>query len=114
MCCWCRSTEPQRGLARGPEGDHRSLDRLNLTEREDGHGAPREVDGKDASFVKEVARRDPAMVRFGGPSAERDPNAQAGAIGASLLVRAEQVVDVSGETAAFVLDLDGDALGAGA
>jgi hypothetical protein len=54
------------------------------------------------------------MVRFNCPSAEREPKTRACAIGAPLLVRAEQVVDVpTREPAAFVLDLDDHALGAG-
>ena len=63
----------------------------------------------------QVARRDPAIVRLDAPSAEGEAKAQAGSIGAALLERAEQIVDVpAGETAAFVLDLDEHALGAGA
>ncbi len=55
------------------------------------------------------------MVRFDAPSAEGEAKAQAGSIGAALLERAEQFVHVPArETAAFVLDLDEHALGAGA
>jgi hypothetical protein len=62
----------------------------------------------------QIARRNPAMVRFNRPSAEREPKAHASAIGAALLVGAEQVVNVpTRETAAFVLDFDDHALGAG-
>ncbi len=68
---------------------------------------PRKVDGEDASFVRQVAGRNPAVVRLSGPSAERQPETQAGSIGASLLERPEQVARIPGrETAAFVLDLD--------
>jgi len=41
----------------------------------DGEGVnrePREIDGKDASDVRKVARVDAAMTRFNGPSAERE------------------------------------------
>ena len=41
---------------------------------------------------------------FDGPSAEREPEAQAGSIGSALLERAEQFVNVPAwESAAFVL-----------
>ena len=60
-----------------------------------------------------VARVDPAVVRVGAPSAEREAEAQARSVGAALLERAEQVVDVSShEAAAFVLNLDEHTLGA--
>ena len=86
-----------------------------LHHRDGGNWEPRQVDGEDASPIRQVARIDPAIVRFDAPSAEGEAKAQAGAIGAALLERAEQLVDVpTGETAAFVLDLDEHALGAGA
>ena len=70
---------------------------------------------KTHPLLGQVARIDPAVVRFDAPSAEGEAKAQAGSIGASLLERAEQLVDVPPrETAAFVLDLDQHALGAGA
>ena len=76
---------------------------------------PRQVNGEDASSVRQVARIDPAMVRFDAPPAEGEAEAQARSIGASLLERAEQIVDVPvRETAAFVLDLDQHPLGTGA
>ena len=86
-----------------------------LAHRHSGNWEPRQVDGEDASPVRQVARIDPAMVRFDTPPAEGEAKAQAGSIGAALLERAEQFVDVPArETAAFVLDLDEHALGAGA
>ena len=55
------------------------------------------------------------MVRFDAPAAEGEAEADARSVGASLLERAEQFVGVpSRQTAAFVLDLDQDPLGAGA
>ena len=58
---------------------------------------------------------DPATVRFDARSAEAEAKSQASSIGASLLERAEQVVEVFiRKTAAFVLDLNEHALGAGA
>ena len=86
-----------------------------LNDRDGGNWQPRQVDGEDASLTRQVARIDPAIVRFDAPSAEGEAKAQAGSIGAALLERAEQLVDVPvRETAAFVLDLDEHALGAGA
>ena len=64
---------------------------------------------------RQVARIDPAVVRFNAPSAEGEAKTQAGSIGAALLERAEELVDVPArQTAALVLDLDEHALGAGA
>ena len=86
-----------------------------LNGRDGGNWQPRQVDGEDASPSRQVARIDPAVVRFSAPSAEGETKTQAGSIGAALLERAEQLVDVPArETAAFVLDLDEHALGAGA
>ena len=53
---------------------------------------PRQVDREDASLIRQVARIDPAIVRFDAPSAEGEAKTQAGSIGASLLERAEQFV----------------------
>src|SRR4030095_16729700 len=76
---------------------------------------PRQVDGEDASATGQVARMDPATVRFDARSAEAEAKPQASSIGASLLERAEQFVEVFiRKTAAFVLDLNQHALGAGA
>ena len=87
----------------------------DIGDREGRNRAPRQVDGEDASHAREVARIDAAMVRFRGPPAEGEAKSEARAIGAALLERAEQVVDVAArETAAFILDLDQDPLGAGA
>ena len=84
----------------------------------DAGGAAR-TESRGRSTVKthprlgQVARIDPATVRFDAPSAEGEAKSQAGSIGASLLERAEQFVEVfTRKTAAFVLDLDEHALGA--
>jgi hypothetical protein len=62
-----------------------------------------------------VARVNPATVRFDARSAEGEAKSQAGSIGAALLERAEQLVQVfTRNTAAFVLDLDEHALGVAA
>ncbi len=94
------------------------LRRVGASRLDDCHGGnwePRQVDGEDASPIRQVARIDPAIVRFDAPSAEGEAEAKAGSIGAALLERAEQFVDVpTRQTAAFVLDLDQHALGAGA
>src|SRR5688572_9098682 len=77
--------------------------------------APWQIDGENASPSGKVPRVDPAMVGFDAPSAEREAQAQTGSIRASLLERAEEVVGIrAGQATAFVLDLDEDALGAGA
>jgi hypothetical protein len=107
------ATEREVTLARCSAGSACSLDEL------DGHDSgtwrPREVDGKDASFIGQVTRIEPGTVCFGAKSAEPEPNAQAGSIGASLLERVEQFVDIpSGKSPAFVVDLDENALDAGA
>ena len=89
--------------------------RFRLSDREGRHGAPREVDRKDASHTRKVACIYPAVVRFSGPPAESEAKTQARSIGAALLERAKQFVDVPArETAAFILDLDQDPLGTGA
>ena len=56
---------------------------------------PREVDGKDASRIREVARIDPAMVRLNRGSAEGETESQTCSIGAALLERTEQFVGVA-------------------
>src|SRR6185369_1068779 len=77
-----------------------------------GHEMPRKVDGKDASRIGKVARIDPAMVRLNRGSAEGETESQTCSIGAALLERTEQFVGVAArKAAAFVLDLDQDALG---
>ena len=60
-----------------------------LDHRDGGNWEPRQVDDEDASPVRQVARIDPAIVGFDGPSAEGEAQAQAGAIGAALFERAE-------------------------
>ena len=63
----------------------------------------------------QVSRIDPAMVCFDAPSAEREAEAQACSIGAALLERTEELAGVlNRQASALVLDLDQDALGAGA
>ena len=76
---------------------------------------PRQVDGEHASLARKVARIDPTVIRFSAPSAEGETKTDAGSIGAALLERAKELVDVSTrQTAALILDLDEHALGAGA
>ena len=97
--------------ARGPTASIPA--RLNHRDVE--NWKPRQVDGEDAAPFRQVARVDPAMVRFDAPSAEGEAQAEPGAVGAALLERAEQCRRRSPrEPAAFVLDLDEHALGAGA
>ena len=55
--------------------------------RERGNREPRQVDDKDASVTRHVARIDPAIVGFSAPSAEGEAKTQA--IRASLLERPE-------------------------
>jgi hypothetical protein len=83
--------------------------------RRDGHWEAWQVDGKDASLVRQVARIESAVIRFDSPSAEGEAKTQAGSIGASLLERPEQFGHVPlRKTAAFVLNLEQHSLGAGA
>ena len=63
--------------------------RLRL--RDCGNWSPRQVDGEDASFAGQRARIDSAVVSFDAPSAERETQAQARSIGASLFERAEEI-----------------------
>jgi len=65
-------------------------------------------------MIREVARIEPATVRFRAPSAEREPNAQASSISATLLERGKQFLPVSGARKAptLVLDLNEHAIGA--
>ena len=93
---------PALALSRRQRGDR--------TNRE-----PGQFDGEDTSAIVSVARVDPAPVRFDSSSGEGEAQALAGSIGVSLLERAEQFVQVfTGNTAAFVLDLDEHALGVAA
>jgi len=74
---------------------------------------PRQVDGENAPLTRKVARIDPAIVRFSAPSAEGETQTHAGSIGAALLERAKELVDIATwQAAALVLDLDEHALGA--
>ena len=65
------------------------LELRNLEHRDGGNRDPREVKGEDASPVGQVARRDPAVVRFDAPSAEGEAQAQTGPIGTALFERAK-------------------------
>jgi len=72
---------------------------------------PRQVDGEHASPARQVARIDPAIVGFSAPSAKGETKAHAASIGAALLERAKELVDIpTGQTAALVLDLNEHAL----
>ena len=100
--------KPRRASVRGVLG---RASRLN--DRDGGNWLPRQVDGEHASSTREVARIDPAIVRFSAPSAEGETKTHAGSIGAALLERAKELVDIpTRQTAALVLDLDEHALGA--
>ena len=80
-----------------------------------GNEEPGQVDGKHASGAREVVRVDLASVRFSAPSAEGETKTHAGSIGAALLERAEELVDIpTRQTSALVLNLDEHSLGAGA
>jgi hypothetical protein len=82
----------------------RAASRLNHFDGRDWE--PRQVDGKNTSPTRKVARIDTAIVRFRAPSAERETKTYAGSIGAALLERAEELVDVpTWQTAALVLGL---------
>jgi hypothetical protein len=84
-----------------------------LNDRDGRNQQPRQVDSEHASPIGEIARIDPAVVRFSAPSAERETKTQAGSIGATLLERAKELVDIpTRQTAALVLDLDEHSLGA--
>ena len=75
---------------------------------------PRQVDGKDASLIRQIARVDPPIVRVHGQAAEGEAETEAAPIRVSLLERAEQLIHVpSRQTAAFIQDLDEHTLGAG-
>src|SRR5678816_3563989 len=80
--------------------------------RDSGH--PRQVDPEHASVPREIARRDPAAVHFGAPSAERESETEARPIRAPSFERLKQHVCVPvREAAAFVLDLDAYAIRGG-
>ena len=81
--------------------------------RERGNVAPRQVDGKDASRIRQIACVDATIVCFSAPSAEREPKTQAGSIRASLIERSEQWLTGSArKPATFILDLDEHTIGA--
>jgi hypothetical protein len=101
-----------------PPANHGSPGRVlvgasRLNKRHGGKWLPRQVDGEHASSPRQVARIDPAIVRFSAPSAEGEAKTYAGAIGAALLERAKELVGIPAwQAAALVLDLDEHALGA--
>ena len=85
-----------------------------LNHGEGGYWEPRQVDRENASPVRQIARVDPAAIGFSAPSAESETKANAGAIGAALLERTKELVDIATwETAALILDLDEHAICAG-
>src|SRR4029079_16039303 len=57
---------------------------LGLNDYVGGNWLPRQVDGEHASSPRQVARIDPALVRFSPPSAEGEAKTDAGSIGATL------------------------------
>ena len=86
---------------------------LRLNDYDGGKWLSRQVDGEHASSPRQVARIDPALIRFRAPSAEGEAKTDAGSIGAALLERTKEVVDIPPrQAAALVLNLDEHALGA--
>ena len=78
-----------------------------------GNQEPGQVNSKDATPIQQVACIDATIVRFSAPSAEGEPETQAGSIRAPLLEGSEQCLTVSArEPAAFVLDFNEHAIGA--
>ena len=83
-----------------------------LNHRECGNWDARKIDGKDTTDAGQVPGVDPPSAGLDAPATIRKPKTEAGAINATLLVRTEQVFDVSaGETATAVLNLQQDSLG---
>src|SRR5688572_9468670 len=76
------------------------------------HWGPRQIDGEHAPPTGHVGRIESPAIGLGTPSAEGEPDAQAAAIGTPLLERGYQLLlsTVSWKPAAFVVDLDQDAL----
>src|SRR4030095_4321474 len=107
---------PRATIARKHRGPYSVLvGTLGLNDHDGGNWLPRQVDGEHASSPRQVARIDPALVRFSPPSAEGEAKTDAGSIGAALLERAKQLVDIpTRQAAALVLDLNEHSLGAGA
>jgi hypothetical protein len=64
-----------------------------LNDRDCGNWLPRQVDGEHASSTRQVARKDPPIVRFSAPSAEGKTKTHAGSIGAALLEWAKELVN---------------------
>src|SRR6188474_3438464 len=76
------------------------------------HWEPRQVDGEHTPPARKAAPIDSAIVRFSAPSTEGETKTQAGSIGAALLERVKEIVDVgTRQAAALVLDLDEHTLG---
>jgi hypothetical protein len=74
----------------------------------------RQIHNEYAALAGQVARIKPPVVRFRAPSAEREAKTHAGPIGASLLEGTKQLLQIPAarKAAAFVMDLDQDAIGA--
>jgi hypothetical protein len=84
-----------------------------LNDRDGGNWEPGHVDREDASPIREIARIDPTIIRFSAASAVGETKTHVGSIGAALLERPKELVDIpTRQTAALVLDLDEHALGA--
>jgi hypothetical protein len=85
-----------------------------LNDRDGGNRETGQVDREYASAIREIARIDPAIIRFSAPHAEGETKTHAGAIRAALLERTKEFVDIpTRETVALILDLDEYAVGAG-
>jgi len=81
----------------------------------DGRCDPREVDCKDASLAREIAGIEPAAVRLGSPSAERQPDTQPASVDSALVEQGRQLLRLArpGKAATFILDFDQHTIGAG-
>ena len=83
-----------------------------MSYRECGNRQARQVDGEDTPAARQVARVDPAVVGFSAPSAEGETQTHPGSVGAALLERSKDLVDIATrQSAALVRDFDQDALG---
>ena len=73
------SGKQRGGSAYSREGAEpgRNALRLRLSYFQSGYGKARQINREDASSAREIARSDPAVVRFGAPSNESQAKTQA-------------------------------------
>jgi hypothetical protein len=77
--------------------------RSPLDDRDGGNRDARQIDREYATPTRKVARIDTAIVRFSAPPAEGEPKTHARPIGAALLERTKELLDIAtGETAALI------------